>query len=178
MHLDPSLWQLAVGFGKTPPQMKWILSKIVSGGQTGVDRAALDLALELGIPCGGWCPRGRLAEDGVIHSRYPLQETESEIVAQRTEWNVRDSDATLIVAPGALEGGTKLTAELANNYAKPLFIVDSDGATEPQKFRNWLAEYGVQVLNIAGPRDSLMPGGVYARSRQVLLELLSVCRVS
>lgn len=72
--------------------------KIVSGGQTGVDRAALDVALELGLPCGGWCPKGRKAEDGVIHSRYPLKETPSEEYNERTTWNVRDSDGTLIVS--------------------------------------------------------------------------------
>ncbi|MHC4448286.1 MAG: YpsA SLOG family protein, partial [Planctomycetota bacterium] len=74
------------------------MRKIVSGGQTGVDRAALDVAMELGVPCGGWCPQGRLAEDGEIDARYPLTETSRAHAAQRTEWNVRDSDGTLIIA--------------------------------------------------------------------------------
>src|SRR5262245_51361441 len=78
--------------------MRKVISKIVSGGQTGVDRAALDVALELGIPCGGWCPKGRLAEDGPIPERYPLKETTLRVYPQRTEWNVRDSDGTLVLA--------------------------------------------------------------------------------
>src|SRR5438876_1977372 len=90
-----------------------IVSKIISGGQTGVDRAALDVALELGIPCGGWCPQGRRAEDGVIPARYPLRETPWWGYPQRTEWNVRDSDGTLILAEGEPDRGTVLTRELA-----------------------------------------------------------------
>ena len=76
-----------------------MFTKIISGGQTGVDRAALDVALELGLPCGGWCPRGRRAEDGPIDPRYPLTETPWDGYPQRTEWNVRDADGTLILTP-------------------------------------------------------------------------------
>src|SRR6266571_9073801 len=83
-----------------------VVSKIVSGGQTGVDRAALDVALELGIPCGGWCPRGRRAEDGIIPERYPLIETPTTAYPQRTERNVRDSDGTLVLTVGRADGGT------------------------------------------------------------------------
>ena len=90
-----------------------MIRRIVSGGQTGVDRAALDVALSLGIPCAGWCPRGRRAEDGPIDARYPLNETPSTSYAKRTEWNVRDSDATLILARLPLGGGTALTERLA-----------------------------------------------------------------
>jgi predicted Rossmann fold nucleotide-binding protein DprA/Smf involved in DNA uptake len=98
-----------------------LVRKIVSGGQTGVDRAALDIALALGIPCGGWCPRGRGAEDGVIPARYPLQETCSHDYAERTRRNVIDSDGTLILAIGALHGGTLLTAQLAEKAASPVW---------------------------------------------------------
>ncbi len=87
------------------------IAKIISGGQTGVDRAALDVAIELELPCGGWCPRGRLAEDGTVPDRYPLQETRSAEYAERTERNVIDSDGTLIIATRPLTGGTALTVE-------------------------------------------------------------------
>ena len=97
---------------------------IVTGGQTGVDRATLDTALSLFLPVRGWCPKGRLAEDGVIPSVYPLQETTSTDYAVRTEWNVRDSDATLILAYGSLTGGTKLTEELAQRYNRPSLVLN------------------------------------------------------
>ncbi|MFQ5587063.1 MAG: putative molybdenum carrier protein, partial [Thermodesulfobacteriota bacterium] len=95
------------------------IEMIVSGGQTGVDRAALDVALELGIRCGGWCPKGRLAEDGVIDSRYHLDETGSKSYSQRTEWNVRDSDGTLILTVEEPTGGTALTIRAAEELGKP-----------------------------------------------------------
>src|SRR2546429_554237 len=100
------------------------LSKIISGGQTGVDRAALDVALELGLPCGGWCPRGRRAEDGPIDSRYPLRETNALAYPVRTRWNVRDSDGTLILTRGRPDRGTALTRDLAERMGKPLLTVD------------------------------------------------------
>lgn len=90
--------------------------KIISGGQTGVDRAALDAALQLGIPCGGWCPKGRKAKDGPIPDRYPLKETESGSYPVRTEMNVRDSDGTLILTWGRPTGGTALTVRLARRH--------------------------------------------------------------
>ena len=94
------------------------LRKIVSGGQTGVDRAALDWALASGVPCGGWCPLGSWAEDGPIDVRYPLRETPGADPAQRTEWNIRDSDGTLIVTLARrMSGGTLLTAGLARRLA-------------------------------------------------------------
>jgi hypothetical protein len=98
------------------------ITKIISGGQTGVDRAALDVAIELELPCGGWCPRGRLAEDGTVPDRYPLQETRSAEYAERTERNVIDSDGTLIIATRPLTGGTALTVELAHRRDKPLLL--------------------------------------------------------
>src|SRR5437867_4357828 len=96
-----------------------MFTKIVSGGQTGVDRAALDVALELGVKCGGWCPQGRRAEDGRIDERYPLQETPWDGYPQRTEWNVRDSDGTLILTCGEPDRGTALTIELVQRKKKP-----------------------------------------------------------
>src|SRR5947209_13063019 len=99
-----------------------MVAKIVSGGQTGVDRAALDVALELGLPCGGWCPRGRRAEDGPLPARYPLTETSWEGYPQRTRWNVRDSDGTLILTRGQPDRGTALTIKLAQRLGKPYRI--------------------------------------------------------
>src|SRR2546428_7239726 len=97
-----------------------MIEKIISGGQTGADRAALDFAIARGIPHGGWCPRGRLAEDGVISDRYQLTETPSANSAQRTEGNVRDSDGTVIFSIGPkLTGGSKQTAEFARQHRKP-----------------------------------------------------------
>ncbi|MGH7230493.1 MAG: putative molybdenum carrier protein [Nitrospiraceae bacterium] len=106
--------------------MPAIISKMVSGGQTGVDRAALDVAKALGIGCGGWCPRRRMAEDGIISSKYPLQETPSADYSQRTEWNVRDSDGTLVLTLGEPKSGTAFTIEVAARLAKPCLVLDLD----------------------------------------------------
>ena len=96
------------------------IPRIVSGGQTGADRAALDWALSHNLPCGGWCPKGRKAEDGTIDPKYPLKESSSASYLQRTEWNVRDSDATVLfsIAP-SLGGGSKKTVEFAKKHNKP-----------------------------------------------------------
>src|SRR6516225_6787777 len=102
-----------------------MIAKIVSGGQTGVDRAALDFALESGVPCGGWCPATRKAEDGPISARYPLTETPTDDYAQRTEWNVRDSDATLVLTHGIPAGGTALTIACAKRDGKPCLVIDT-----------------------------------------------------
>ena len=145
------------------------LLKIVSGGQTGVDRAALDWALANGAACGGWCPLGRWAEDGIIDLRYPLRETPESDPAQRTEWNVRDSDGTLIVSLAKrLVGGTRLTEILAERLAKPHLVLaktDGDLSAQVEALRRFIAENGIQVLNIAGPRASGEPSvGEYVRS--------------
>ena len=132
--------------------------RIVSGGQTGVDRAALDAALEQVLPCGGWCPRGRRAEDGAIPERYPLRETAETDYAMRTRRNVEDSDATLILHRGVLSGGTALTERLANRLGKPCLLVDLDVEPDTGTVRDWLRSHGVRVLNVAGPRESHGPG--------------------
>ena len=134
--------------------------RITSGGQTGVDRAALDLALEIGLGCGGWCPRGRRAEDGAIPARYPLRETRSSAYPERTEANVRDADATLVLTRGALHGGTALTVALARRLGKACLVVDltADPAPAAAEVRRWLADHEVRVLNVAGPRESEQPG--------------------
>ncbi|PLY15214.1 MAG: molybdenum cofactor carrier [Sedimenticola sp.] len=147
------------------------LNQVVSGGQTGVDRAGLDAAQELEIPIGGWCPKGRKAEDGKIADRYSLRETASGDYAVRTEWNVRDSDATLILNLGALEGGTALTEVFARQHQRPCLIVALDQHADAQLVIDWLRDNQVGVLNIAGPRESKRPG-VYGAAREFLLELL------
>lgn len=132
--------------------------KIVSGGQSGVDRAALDVAVALDIPCGGWCPRDRYAEDGRIGDRYPLAETPSADTAQRTEWNVRDSDGTLILTRGEPSGGTALTIRFARAMGRPFLIVDLAEPLDPDQARSWIRENRIGVLNVAGPRESKCPG--------------------
>ena len=138
------------------------LRKIVSGGQTGVDRAALDWALASGVPCGGWCPLGRWAEDGPIAVRYPLRETPDVKPALRTEWNVRDSDGTLIVTlAGRITGGTLLTDNLAKCLSRPLLhLSEADGsATEQEELlRRFIDQNEISTLNVAGPRESGEPG--------------------
>ncbi len=148
------------------------LERIVSGGQTGVDRAALDAALDLGMACGGWCPKGRRAEDGRIPERYPLTETPTSFYPQRTEWNVRDSDGTLVLTFGAPRGGTALTLRLARRFARPFLEVDLTDSSGPQAARSWIEERGIRVLNVAGPREGEGPG-IHAAARQYLLRVLA-----
>lgn len=131
--------------------------KIVSGGQTGVDRGALDAAIELGIAHGGWCPKGRLAEDGPIAARYQLDELPSSDYADRTKRNVIDSDGTLIFYRDRLQGGTALTNRLAKEQGKPLLRVRLDQPVELERIIRWLHDEQVAVLNIAGPRGSSHP---------------------
>lgn len=144
--------------------------KIISGGQTGVDRAALDAAIQLGIPHGGYCPRGRKAEDGRIPERYRLQETHSRRYADRTEQNLIGADATLIVTRGPLLGGTLLTYQLAQRHDKPCLLVDLDVPPPKDEVAAWLAEHGRGTLNIAGPRESQSPG-IYDEALALFLRL-------
>jgi hypothetical protein len=144
---------------------------IVSGGQTGVDRAALDAAMELGIETGGWCPRGRRAMDGRIDARYPLRETPSRAYSQRTEWNVRDSDATLILCRGSMSGGTRLTAEIAARYGRPLLVLDLESGPVSTEATEWIGTHGTGVLNVAGPREEGAPG-IQVQALELLLRLL------
>lgn len=146
---------------------------ILSGGQTGVDRAALDYALKNNIVCGGWCPKDRLAEDGQIPKKYPLREASAKSYSWRTELNVRDSDATLVISDGAIGNGTELTIKMAVSMQKPMMIIDLDKKDDylEEKFNNWLAENNVETLNIAGPRESSNPG-IYEKAYQLLKQLL------
>lgn len=147
------------------------LRRIVSGGQSGVDRAALDVAIELGLEHGGYCPRGRRAEDGRISDRYLLQETLSERYEVRTRRNVLESDATLILFREQLSGGTKLTAELARSYGKSCLRVNLNRGHGILAARRWLSEHEVLTLNVAGPRES-QAEGIHAQAANWLRELL------
>jgi hypothetical protein len=149
-----------------------LIRKIVSGGQTGVDRAALDVALTLGMPCGGWCPRGRRAEDGAIPARYPLQETGSQDYAERTRRNVIDSDGTLILTLGEPHGGTRLTVQLAEKTGSPYLVIDLEKPLMSEKVHNWIRRNHIAVLNVAGPRESQHPG-IHALAGGFLIEILS-----
>jgi len=145
---------------------------VISGGQTGVDRSALDVALELGMPAGGWCPKGRKAEDGSLASRYPLTETPSEQYWQRTEWNVRDSDGTLVLTRGAPAEGTAYTIQAARKMGKPCLVLDLSEGPSESAVQAWAEEHKVRVLNVAGPRESKCPG-IYAQAAQFLRAILS-----
>ena len=154
------------------------LQKIVSGGQTGADRAALDCAMDRGIPHGGWCPKGRMAEDGVIDARYTLQELEGGY-KQRTRQNVIDSDGTLILNLGELEGGSLSTLLFAERFGKPCCVVQLDAGeikTSLNQVRAWIRHNDIRVLNVAGPRESKRPG-THARSFRFLHEMLDTSRV-
>ena len=134
-----------------------MVRKIVSGGQTGADRAALDFAMEWNIPHGGWIPKGRLAEDGRLPEKYRLKEMESADYARRTEQNVIDSDATLIFSHGKLTGGSLLTQKLALKNGRPCFhvnLLETNAFTAAQSVHAWITEKGVTVLNVAGSRES------------------------
>lgn len=144
---------------------------IISGGQTGVDRAALDFAMANKISSGGWCPQGRLAEDGPLNVRYPLSETWLPDLLIRTEMNVIDSDATLILIFDEMDNGTRLTTDLARDHQKPVFVWKIGQNRNFMQFQNWLQKNNVSTLNVAGPRESNAPG-IYRASLDILGELL------
>ncbi len=146
-------------------------ARIISGGQTGVDRGALEAALELGIPHGGACPRGRLAEDGPIPARYQLTELTSADYRDRTERNVIDAHATLILCNGPVKGGTALTRRLARQYQRPYLVADPSEANVAP-VRGWLVRVAPVVLNVAGPRESNAPG-IAEQTRRFLVRVFS-----
>lgn len=136
------------------------VQKIISGGQTGVDRAALDVGLELGIPIGGYCPKGRRSEDGTIPAQYPMIETSTADYGIRTEKNVIESDGTLVLNVGHVSSGTAYTIKLAKRHKKPFLVVQLD-TKQPktvEEIRDWLGDNQIKILNVAGPRESKIAG--------------------
>ena len=147
---------------------------IVSGGQSGVDRAALDVALELGIPCRGWCPKGRRAEDGPIDPCYPLTETPTAAYEERTQRNVLESNGTLVLRGEQSSPGTEFTIQLAERFGKPYLIVELFNRPDAAWVRRWLSDHQIRVLNVAGPRES-QSSGIHNRARAFLLDVLGEC---
>ena len=158
--------------------------KVVSGGQTGVDRAALDAAMELGFDVGGWCPRDRRSEDGAVPTKYPLRETAARSYAVRTEWNVRDSDGTLILVLNEISSGTRLTVDAAKSHGKPLKIeylaaqksqglltADASLSEKITSVGEWIQREKIRILNIAGPRGSSSED-MYPRAKEFVIAVL------
>lgn len=139
---------------------RWMVTKIISGGQTGADRAALDFAIKHNIPYGGWLPKGRITEDGTLPEKYQLQEMPTGKYSKRTEQNILDSDGTLIVSHEYLTGGSALTELLAEKHKKPCVHIDLNKLNEKEAaliIDKWLRTHRIKVLNVAGPRAGKDP---------------------
>jgi len=153
-----------------------IIEKVISGGQTGVDRAGLDAAMEAGIPVGGCCPKGRRAEDGVIPDAYPLVELDTAEYSSRTEKNVVQSDGTLILNRGALSEGTKATYDFTLLHHKPCLIVqmDAEPMIDPLQVLRWIQSENIRILNVAGPRESKFPEGIFREAFDYLQKVFAL----
>ena len=149
------------------------ISKIISGGQTGVDRAALDGAISLGLEHGGFCPKGRMAEDGIIPVEYKMDELDTEEYSVRTMKNVQCSDGTFILHQGEITGGTALTYEFCKIKKKPLLIINilDEFKKIRVNFSRWLETNTISILNIAGPRES--KEHIYKSAKVILIKLLT-----
>ena len=151
-----------------------MVRRIISGGQTGADRAALDVAIKLDMPHGGWIPKGRKTEAGILPRKYHMQEMPTASYPKRTEKNILDSDGTLILSRGKLTGGSALTRRLAKKHCRPWLHVDLDKFTLPDAVRiieTWINRHGIETLNVAGPMASKSPE-IYGETVQVLTEVL------
>ena len=149
-----------------------MIEKIVSGGQTGADIAALDVALQYDFPHGGWCPKERKSLEGPIPEKYQLTETPSASYLQRTEWNVRDSDGTVVFTfSKEPTGGSLKTMGFARKHGKPCLHISKGNYDPALKLHEFVSEHGIKVLNVAGSRESKDPG-IYEWVKQVLVETL------
>jgi len=149
-----------------------VVDLIMSGGQTGADRAALDVAIRHGVPHGGWCPSDRRAEDGPIDARYLLTPTPNVTYAQRTEWNVRDSDGTVVFTLALhATGGSRYTLQVAQDLGRPVLHVSRAAAVSATLVRQFITARALRRLNIAGSRESVEPG-IYAWVELLLEEAL------
>ncbi len=149
LALSRKLWTISIS--------KTVKLKIISGGQTGVDRAALDAALKLGVDCGGWCPSNRMDELGTIPAHYPLTELEQGGLAERTLRNVKDSDGTVLVYFGELRGGTQYTVECCKEFQRPHALIDAAKVSvnrAAEMIDEFVREGKISILNLAGPRES------------------------
>ena len=154
------------------------IEKIISGGQTGADRAALDFAIKNNIPHGGWIPKGRLTEEGPLPSHYQLWETKSRSYVKRTEQNVIDSDGTLILSHGILTGGSAFTRRFAKEHQRPWLHIDLNNAlmTESaEQIKRWIEENKIKTLNVAGPRAS-KDSRIYRKTLELLEITFSECQ--
>ncbi len=154
-----------------PEPARFIPSRIISGGQTGVDRAGLDAAIALGIEHGGWCPKGRLAEDGAIPATYRLHEMSSTAYPPRTRENVKDSEATLILYGKRAGDGTRLTQRVCQQLRRPCLMVNIHHVTAEQ-IQAWLNRYRPETLNIAGTRESISPG-IQLQAKKLLVSVFT-----
>jgi Circularly permutated YpsA SLOG family len=159
-YSPPATLRVAMRTGNAlPPHHSSSTITIVSGGQSGADRAALDWALAHKVPCDGWCPQGRKAEDGPIDAKYPLKETPSAAYVQRTEWNVRNSDATVLFSiEPTLTGDSKKTMDFAQKHKKPRLHLCAADTAIAESLKAFVEEHGVKVLNVAGRGRVKSPG--------------------
>lgn len=148
-----------------------MLERVISGHQTGVDHGAIVAATDLGFETGGWVPRGRKKENGTVPLNFPVKETESDNYAVRTELNVTDSDGTLIIKQGQINGGTGYTVSLVNKHEKPLYILDARERFDLHDVIEWLTKNKIRTLNVAGPRESKNPG-IEKRTRTMVFCIL------
>jgi putative molybdenum carrier protein len=154
-----------------------MIEKIISGGQTGADQGALDAAIKLGIPHGGWIPKGRLTENGPLPDKYNLIEMPTRSYPERTKKNIRESDGTLILSHGRLTGGSGYTKKWALKYGKPMLHIDLSSVTPFDSavlINDWIVEYDIKVMNVAGPRAS-KDSKIYQSTLDIIESVLFLC---